>query len=228
MRQSEQNTPLYTHYAGPALLETPLLNKGSAFSREERAAFNLTGLLPPRYETIEEQAARAYMQYSSFEEPINKHITPNHKPLKGLRNAVVCVSILMMLFPFNGCRWFRTDVVYHAINTSYAVDDAIADISQNFIGEVNPIGRHSIGAGHSAQCNRALISALITHHPKPLLVNRSYLMLPKSLAGSPALLERFNKRLQLYRDSGRYQRYFDDLQQGYYQPEPASNASGAN
>jgi len=74
MRQSEQNTPLYTHYAGPALLETPLLNKGSAFSREERAAFNLTGLLPPRYETIEEQAARAYMQYSSFEEPINKHI----------------------------------------------------------------------------------------------------------------------------------------------------------
>lgn len=68
------NTPLYIHYAGPALLETPLLNKGSAFSREERAAFNLTGLLPPRYESIEEQAARAYMQYSSFEEPINKHI----------------------------------------------------------------------------------------------------------------------------------------------------------
>ncbi len=73
MSQAE-NSPLYIHYAGPALLETPLLNKGSAFSREERAAFNLTGLLPPRYETIEEQAARAYMQYSSFEEPINKHI----------------------------------------------------------------------------------------------------------------------------------------------------------
>ncbi len=73
MSQSD-NTPLYTHYAGPALLETPLLNKGSAFTREERAAFNLSGLLPPRYETIEEQAARAYMQYSSFDEPINKHI----------------------------------------------------------------------------------------------------------------------------------------------------------
>jgi len=73
MSQSE-NSPLYTHYAGPALLETPLLNKGSAFTREERAAFNLSGLLPPRYESIEEQAARAYMQYSSFGEPINKHI----------------------------------------------------------------------------------------------------------------------------------------------------------
>ena len=62
--------------------------------------------------------------------------------------------------------------------------------------------------------------ALITHHPKPLLINRSFLMLPKSLESSPALLQRFNKRLQRYRDSGRYQRYFDDLQQGKYQPEP--------
>lgn len=65
--------------------------------------------------------------------------------------------------------------------------------------------------------------AKITHHPKPLLVNLSYLMLPKSLEGSPALLERFNKRLQLYRDSGRYQRYFDDLQQGKYQQEPSAS-----
>lgn len=66
-------------------------------------------------------------------------------------------------------------------------------------------------------------AARVTHHPKPLLVNLSYLMLPKSLEGSPALLERFNKRLQLYRDSGRYQRYFDDLQQGKYQLEPSAS-----
>ncbi len=66
--------PLYTSYAGPSLLETPLLNKGSAFSEKERRAFNLIGLLPPRYENIEEQVKRAYMQYKSFAEPINKHI----------------------------------------------------------------------------------------------------------------------------------------------------------
>lgn len=66
--------PLYIPYAGPNLLETPLLNKGSAFTQEERAAFNLTGLLPPRYETIEEQVNRCYLQYSSFDTAINKHI----------------------------------------------------------------------------------------------------------------------------------------------------------
>lgn len=65
---------LYVHHSGPTLLETPLLNKGSAFSREERIDFNLTGLLPPRYETISEQLDRAYRQYSTYHEAINKHI----------------------------------------------------------------------------------------------------------------------------------------------------------
>ena len=74
MSQESVKSPLYIHYAGPALIETPLLNKGTAFSKEERTNFNLMGLLPPRYETIEEQVERAYMQYSSFQEPINKHI----------------------------------------------------------------------------------------------------------------------------------------------------------
>jgi polar amino acid transport system substrate-binding protein len=61
--------------------------------------------------------------------------------------------------------------------------------------------------------------AKITHHPRPLLTNRSYLMLPRSLAGSPALMARFNQRLADYRKSGRYDRYFAELNQGKYQPE---------
>ena len=66
--------PLYIPYAGPSLLESPLLNKGSAFSKEERVSFNLTGLLPPSFETIEEQVDRCYRQYSSFHTDLNKHI----------------------------------------------------------------------------------------------------------------------------------------------------------
>ena len=66
--------PLYIQYAGPMLLETPLLNKGSAFSEEERESFNLSGLLPDAKETIEEQAARAYQQLTSFNTNIDKHV----------------------------------------------------------------------------------------------------------------------------------------------------------
>jgi malate dehydrogenase (oxaloacetate-decarboxylating) len=66
--------PLYISYAGPTLLETPLLNKGSAFTKEERGSFNLVGLLPPRFESIDEQAERAFRQYKCFNTNINKHI----------------------------------------------------------------------------------------------------------------------------------------------------------
>lgn len=66
--------PIYIPVAGPALLESALLNKGSAFSAEERQSFNLEGLIPPVIESIEEQAARAYRQYQTFKTPLNKHI----------------------------------------------------------------------------------------------------------------------------------------------------------
>jgi len=66
--------PLYIPFAGPALLESPLLNKGSAFSQEERDNFNLTGLLPHNIETIESQSTRAYQQLCSFNSDLDKHI----------------------------------------------------------------------------------------------------------------------------------------------------------
>lgn len=70
----KKNKPLYIQYAGPMLLETPLLNKASAFTEEERKEFNLTGLLPDITETIEEQTARAYDQLCSFTSNIDKHV----------------------------------------------------------------------------------------------------------------------------------------------------------
>jgi malate dehydrogenase (oxaloacetate-decarboxylating) len=66
--------PLYLPYAGPALLSTPMLNKGAAFTAEERQSFNLEGLLPEVTETIEEQVERAYLQYRGFENDMDKHI----------------------------------------------------------------------------------------------------------------------------------------------------------
>ncbi|MGH1485822.1 MAG: NAD-dependent malic enzyme [Cellvibrionaceae bacterium] len=66
--------PLYLPLAGPALLETPLLNKGNAYSKEERRDFNLTGLLPDVIETIDEQEQRAYQQLTAFHSNMEKHI----------------------------------------------------------------------------------------------------------------------------------------------------------
>ena len=42
---------------GYDLLNDPFLNKGTAFTEEERAKFGLVGILPPVVQTIELQAA---------------------------------------------------------------------------------------------------------------------------------------------------------------------------
>ena len=72
--ENESKRPLYIPYAGPILLEFPLLNKGSAFSVEERNDFNLNGLLPETVETIDEQAQRAWRQFQDFKNANDKHV----------------------------------------------------------------------------------------------------------------------------------------------------------
>jgi malate dehydrogenase (oxaloacetate-decarboxylating) len=59
---------------GMDLLDTPLLNKGTAFTDEERTLFGLHGLLPPHVETLEEQVARAYEAYARKDDHLERHI----------------------------------------------------------------------------------------------------------------------------------------------------------
>ncbi|EAF0863078.1 NAD-dependent malic enzyme [Listeria monocytogenes] len=54
-------------------MNNPLLNKGTAFSEEERANYQLDGLLPPIIETIEQQAVRIETQIENLETPLHKH-----------------------------------------------------------------------------------------------------------------------------------------------------------
>ena len=58
---------------GYALLQTPYLNKGSAFPKEERDDFKLNGLLPTRINTLQEQVTRAYDQYNTHRTPLGKN-----------------------------------------------------------------------------------------------------------------------------------------------------------
>ena len=53
---------------------TPTLNKGTAFTYEERTRWQLHGLLPTRVETLEDQVARAYQAFKRKQDDLERHI----------------------------------------------------------------------------------------------------------------------------------------------------------
>jgi malate dehydrogenase (oxaloacetate-decarboxylating) len=77
---------------GMDLLHQQGLNKGTAFTDEERANFGLDGLLPPHVETLEEQVVRAYEAFQRKDEDLERHIY-----LRGLQdtNEVLFYRLLL-------------------------------------------------------------------------------------------------------------------------------------
>ena len=63
-----------TSKRGRAVIQDPLLNKGSAFSAEERDRLQLHGLLPPAQSTLEQQALRAHTALRRLTEPLDKYV----------------------------------------------------------------------------------------------------------------------------------------------------------
>lgn len=71
----EQNQHfLETSLTGKNLLNSGLLNKGTAFTMAERELFKILGKLPYEIETLEEQARRSYGQLQRFDNNLNKNI----------------------------------------------------------------------------------------------------------------------------------------------------------
>jgi malate dehydrogenase (oxaloacetate-decarboxylating) len=63
-----------TKARGMAVLTTPLLNKGTAFTAEERGELGLSGMLPPVISTLEAQVKSAYAQYQRLTDALSKNI----------------------------------------------------------------------------------------------------------------------------------------------------------
>ena len=63
-----------TRRRGRDVLCDALLNKGTAFTPDERRALGLEGLLPDSVSTLEEQVARAYGHFEAKSDPLEKYI----------------------------------------------------------------------------------------------------------------------------------------------------------
>ncbi|PEO27971.1 NAD-dependent malic enzyme [Bacillus toyonensis] len=135
------NGALETTLRGAEVLSTPLLNKGVAFTQEEREELGLKGLLPPAVLTLEEQARRAYEQFSSQPDDLLKNIylTALHD-----RNEVLFYRILtdhlremlpIVYTPTVGVaiqryshEYRKPRGIYLSINDPSGIEDAFANI----------------------------------------------------------------------------------------------------
>ena len=92
-RDTHSAAPHFPH--GVALLRDPLLNKGTAFSEEERDALGLRGLLPAHLLSMEEQAARVLKNLRGLPDDLEKYVVLNalHDRNEALFFRVVCDNI---------------------------------------------------------------------------------------------------------------------------------------
>ncbi|KRK65458.1 malate dehydrogenase [Companilactobacillus tucceti DSM 20183] len=101
-------------YTGLDLLNNPFLNKGTAFTKEERKANKIEGLLPPFVQTLDQQVAQAYEQYGKKPTPLAKRM------------------YLMDLFNENRTLFYKlfSEHVYDFMPVVY--DPTIADTIENY------------------------------------------------------------------------------------------------
>jgi malate dehydrogenase (oxaloacetate-decarboxylating) len=70
----EDGYPVRIRARGNEVLATPMINRGTAFTLEEREALGLTGLLPDRVSTIDGQLRRVYAQYLRQPDDLAKNV----------------------------------------------------------------------------------------------------------------------------------------------------------
>ncbi len=65
---------LAVYERGATLIDDPILNKGTCFTRDEREALGLLGLLPPSVQTPGEQIVRAYENYLRADGDVRRYL----------------------------------------------------------------------------------------------------------------------------------------------------------
>ena len=74
----EEGYPVRIRARGNQVLTTPMLNRGTAFTPEEREALGLTGLLPGGVSTLDGQLRRVYAQYLRQPDDLAKNVYLSH------------------------------------------------------------------------------------------------------------------------------------------------------
>lgn len=125
---------------GIQLLTNPLINKGTAFTLDERDAFGLHGLLPTHVESIEQRAERIRTQLGLADTDLAKHVllrnVQDYDETLFLRVLLDDISELMPIVYTptvgEGCQRFSQIYQHHrGLFLSYPDADLMVDVLRN-------------------------------------------------------------------------------------------------
>src|SRR6266550_9054496 len=68
------------------------------------------------------------------------------------------------LFPFDGSRRLRANVVDDPVDSLDLIDDPARNPPEHVGWEGEPVGSHAVGASNGAQTEDVLIGSLVPHH----------------------------------------------------------------
>ena len=171
-----------TRARGLAVLNSPQLNKGTAFTAEERRDLGLTGLLPAEISNLRTQAKRAWLQYDSLpDDPSKKlYLTSLHDGNEMLFFRLLAEHLPEMIPVMNGpggrlsSQAVQNDLrqprgVYLSINQPDAIEQAFRNFDLESPGvdlimatdaeRVRGIGDWGIGGIEAAVSKLAIYSA---------------------------------------------------------------------
>ncbi len=126
------------------ILNNPLLNKGTAFTAEERDSLRLHGLLPFHVSTIEQQVQRRYENFKERQDNLSKYIflsaLQNRNEILFYRLIYEHVTEMLPLIytPTVGDVSLHYSILYRqhrGIYLSYPLEDKIGDIIWNLPNE---------------------------------------------------------------------------------------------
>lgn len=101
-------------YTAEQILNDPFLNKGTAFTKEERQQFGLAGILPPAVQTLDQQVAQTYAQLQRKDSALEKRI------------------FLMDIFNHNHVLFYKLFSQHIAEFMPIVYDPTIADTIENY------------------------------------------------------------------------------------------------
>jgi len=194
---------------------------GESGSGKSITGFSLLGLVDPPGRVVEGEIR-------FLGEDLRSASAKRQRALRGNRIAMIFQDPMMTLNPVLRIGTQMIETVQAHARVSKAEARARARDALGMVGIPHPEERIdaypqeiNVGYFNISRTVSPEAAAQITHHPKALLVNKSYLLLPRSAPDSEALLGEFNAQLQAFRDTGRYQSYFDAFDTGDYELDTA-------